>query len=98
VESIKKMEKPFCEGGSSYIHVATVALAYVSSHDHSSYSELKLETVEKLLAIKSLKPEYASRLKDKLQHEKAIVSKLRGVCSYFLPKYYQAVRHPELSE
>ncbi len=38
VEVKKKMEKPFCEGGSSYIYLATVALAYVSSHDHNSYS------------------------------------------------------------
>jgi hypothetical protein len=26
--------------------------------------------------------------RDKLQNEKAIISKLRGSCSYFIPKYY----------
>ncbi len=38
VELKKKIEKPFWEGGSSYIYLATVAMAYVSSHDHNSYN------------------------------------------------------------
>ena len=42
-----------------------------------------------MVAIKKIKPEMEKKYKHKLLHEKEIVSKLKGGCSYFLPKYYR---------
>lgn len=41
------------------------------------------------MAIKKLKPELEKKFKHKLEHEKEVVSKLKGGCSYFIPKYYR---------
>lgn len=42
-----------------------------------------------MVAIKKLKTEMGKKYRYKLQHEKNIVSKLKGGCCYFLPKYYR---------
>ena len=43
-----------------------------------------------MIAIKKLKPEFEKRFAHKLEHEKNIVSTLKGGCSYFIPKYMRA--------
>jgi hypothetical protein len=48
--------------------------------------------------MKSLKPELEDKLQDKLIHEKSIVSKLKGSCSMFIPKYYGTEKDAELSK
>lgn len=62
-------------------------MTYINSLDFSSYKKID-EKSEKLVVIKALKPELEKKLEAKLQHEKEIVSKLKGSCSVYIPKYY----------
>lgn len=81
------LDKPIAEGGSSNIFLAQTYLTYVNSTDHNVYHKHE-EKIERLLAIKKLKPGLEKKLKDKLDHEREIVSKFKGGSSPFLPKYY----------
>lgn len=49
------------------------------------------------MVIKTLKPEHERKLEAKLQHEKEIVSKLKGSCSMFIPKYYGTEKNSDFS-
>lgn len=71
-------------------------MTYINSVDFSSYKK-KDEKSEKLLVIKSLKPEHEKKLQAKLQHEKEIVSKLKGSCSMYIPKYYGTEKNSDFS-
>lgn len=81
------MSKPIAEGGSSFIYLAKMIVTYPMNHPMCAGKKTE-EKVEKLMAVKTLKPELEKRLKEKLTHEKAIVEKLSGESSHFIPKYY----------
>jgi hypothetical protein len=41
-----------------------------------------------MIAVKSLRPGFENILKYKIKHEIAIVRRMKGGITYFLPKYY----------
>ena len=69
-------------------------VTFVSSTDHDHYAKND-EKVERLVAVKRPRPEFENR-KEKILHEKNVVSKLRSSICYFLPKYYEVDKHSEL--
>ena len=79
------LKKEIGEGGSSYIYIAKAFLTFINSTDHNTYMQ-KDEKIEKLIAIKKLKPGLENKLREKLSHEKSIVSTLKGGTSLFIPK------------
>ena len=60
-------------------------VTFVSSTDHDHYAKNE-EKVERLVAVKRPRPEFENR-KEKMVHEKNVVSKLRSSICYFLPNY-----------
>ena len=55
--------------------------------DSTAYFEVE-DKRERVLAIKKLKNEFERKYEYKLIHQKKIVSKMKGGCSYFIPKYF----------
>lgn len=58
-------DKSVGEGGSSFIYKAKTCLNFISSSDHSCYSK-EPEKLERIIAIKKLKPQLEKRLAEKL--------------------------------
>lgn len=83
------MPKPISEGGSCHIFIAKANITFISSVDSTVYMENE-PIKERLIAIKKLKPELEKKLAHKLEHEKNIVSRMKGGCSYFIPKYFKS--------
>ena len=65
-----------------------MGLNFVNSVDFNRYSSRHRSKIEATIAVKKLKPGLGRLMTDKITHEKNIVRRMKGVTSYFIPKFY----------
>lgn len=79
------------DGGTSTVYAYRMNLTFLGSVE-MGYKPIEESKVEKIVAVKKPKGNFEGK-RDKIAHEKTIVSHLKSSVSYFIPKYYGVDRN-----